>query len=64
MTYSLHTLTSESAPDPQNPRHPLARFAQEIGLLLGTAMLWLLFMALVSYHPQDPAWSTSVVVMS
>jgi len=59
MTYSLHTLTSESAPDPQNPRHPLARFAQEIGLLLGTAMLWLLFMALVSYHPQDPAWSTS-----
>ena len=59
MTYSLHTLTAETTPDPQSPRHPLARFAQEIGLLLGTAALWLVFMALVSYSPQDPAWSTS-----
>jgi len=59
MTYSLHTLNADIPPEAQPPRHPLVRFAQEIGLLLGTAVLWLVFMALASYSTQDPAWSTS-----
>jgi S-DNA-T family DNA segregation ATPase FtsK/SpoIIIE len=36
-----------------------SRFAQEILLLLGAGLLLFLTAALWSYHPQDPAWSTS-----
>ena len=61
MTYSLHTLTqtSSSAEEEAAPRNFWTRFAQEISLLLGAGLLMLCFLALVSYHPQDAAWSTS-----
>ena len=61
MTYSLHTLTHSpsSAEEEVEPRNFWARFAQEIGLLLGAGLLLLCFLAWVSYHPQDAAWSTS-----
>ena len=61
MSYSLHTLhrtlESEIAEEPQ--RSVWARFAQEILLLVGAMVLILAFSALISYRPQDPAWSTS-----
>ncbi|PUE40803.1 DNA translocase FtsK [Limnohabitans sp. Bal53] len=60
MTYSLNTLTRDGAgvasPAPQKL---WSRFAQEILLLLGAGLLLFLTVALWSYHPQDPAWSTS-----
>jgi DNA segregation ATPase FtsK/SpoIIIE, S-DNA-T family len=61
MTYSLHTLTNPTAPADvaDEPRTFWARFAQEIGLLLGGTLLLLCVLALWSYQPQDPAWSTS-----
>jgi S-DNA-T family DNA segregation ATPase FtsK/SpoIIIE len=61
MTYSLHTLTHSpsSVEEEAEPRNFWARFAQEIGLLLGAGLLLLCFLALASYHPQDAAWSTS-----
>jgi len=61
MTYSLHTLTNPTAltEAADEPRTFWARFAQEIGLLLGGTLLLLCILALWSYHPQDPAWSTS-----
>ncbi|MBP8150484.1 MAG: DNA translocase FtsK 4TM domain-containing protein, partial [Limnohabitans sp.] len=61
MTYSLHTLTNPTAPADaaDEPRTFWARFAQEIGLLLGGTLLLLCILALWSYQPQDPAWSTS-----
>jgi S-DNA-T family DNA segregation ATPase FtsK/SpoIIIE len=61
MTYSLHTLTNPTArakePEPQQTFW--ARFAQEIVLLLGGALLLLCLLALLSYQASDPAWSTS-----
>ena len=61
MTYSLHTLTNPTAPAKELEEPPTfwARFAQEIFLLLGGALLLLCLLALLSYHPTDPAWSTS-----
>jgi DNA segregation ATPase FtsK/SpoIIIE, S-DNA-T family len=60
MTYSLHTLNASSrAPEPA--RSGVGRFAQEIGLLLGLVALAFALIALLSHHPQDPAWSTSGV---
>ena len=61
MTYSLHTLTNPTAPAKELEEPPTfwARFAQEIILLLGGALLLLCLLALLSYHPTDPAWSTS-----
>jgi DNA segregation ATPase FtsK/SpoIIIE, S-DNA-T family len=61
MTYSLHTLMNPTAlaDAADEPRTFWARFAQEIGLLLGGTLLLLCILALWSYHPQDPAWSTS-----
>jgi S-DNA-T family DNA segregation ATPase FtsK/SpoIIIE len=61
MTYSLHTLTNPTAraKEAQAPRTFWARFAQEIALLLGAAVLLLCVLALWSYQTSDPAWSTS-----
>ena len=60
MTYSLNTLTRDG-PDaaPAAPVTLWSRFAQEILLLLSAGLLLFLTAALWSYHPQDPAWSTS-----
>ncbi|PUE47485.1 cell division protein FtsK [Limnohabitans sp. 2KL-1] len=61
MTYSLNTLT-HGATGPavaQAPQSLWSRFAQEILLLLGAGLLLWLVLALWSYQPQDPAWSTS-----
>ena len=60
MTYSLNTLTRDG-PDaaPAATVTLWSRFAQEILLLLGAGLLLFLTVALWSYHPQDPAWSTS-----
>ncbi|TSE27683.1 DNA translocase FtsK [Tepidimonas aquatica] len=35
------------------------RFAHELGLLGGAALLGLVLLALLSHHPADPAWTTS-----
>ncbi|WP_299512411.1 DNA translocase FtsK [uncultured Limnohabitans sp.] len=61
MTYTLNTLTrgSAAAEVAQAPQTLWSRFAQEILLLLGAGLLLLLTLAVWSYHPQDPAWSTS-----
>jgi len=61
MTYSLNHLKADAASANQHPdsRSWWIRFAQEISLILG-ALFWLMFgLALWSYHPHDPAWSTS-----
>ena len=61
MTYSLHTLTHPTAraEGVAPPQTFWARFAQEIVLLIGGAALLLCLLALLSYQPSDPAWSTS-----
>jgi DNA segregation ATPase FtsK/SpoIIIE, S-DNA-T family len=61
MTYSLHTLTHPTAraEEVAPPQSFWARFAQEIVLLIGGAALLLCLLALLSYQPSDPAWSTS-----
>ena len=60
MTYSLNTLTRDGAgPTPAAPQTLWSRFTQEILLLLGAGLLLFVTVALWSYHPQDPAWSTS-----
>ena len=60
MTYSLNTLTRDGARiAPAAPQTLWSRFAQEILLLLGAGLLLFVTVALWSYHPQDPAWSTS-----
>jgi DNA segregation ATPase FtsK/SpoIIIE, S-DNA-T family len=60
MTYSLNTLTRDGAgAAPAAPQKLWSRFAQEILLLLGAVLLLFVTVALWSYHPQDPAWSTS-----
>ncbi|WP_090045232.1 DNA translocase FtsK [Limnohabitans sp. 2KL-27] len=61
MTYSLHTLTNPTARDKalEAPQTFWARFAQEIVLLMGGALLLLCLLALISYQASDPAWSTS-----
>ena len=60
MTYSLNTLTRDgAAPAPAAPPTLWSRFAQEIILILGAALLLFVTAALWSYQPQDPAWSTS-----
>ncbi len=41
------------------PRAGAARFLTEVVLLVGTVGLLLWWLAMVSYHPQDAAWSTS-----
>jgi S-DNA-T family DNA segregation ATPase FtsK/SpoIIIE len=60
MTYSLNTLTRDGAGvAPAAPQTLWSRFAQEILLLLGAGLLLFVTVALWTYHPQDPAWSTS-----
>ncbi|RYF06553.1 MAG: DNA translocase FtsK [Comamonadaceae bacterium] len=58
MTYSLNTLNASSS-SKSAPRTGAARFGHEIGLLLGLLALVFWLLALVSYSPQDAAWSTS-----
>ncbi|MFM6986424.1 MAG: DNA translocase FtsK, partial [Hydrogenophaga sp.] len=58
MTYSLNTLNADRQ---QTTPGVFSRFAQEIGLLLGLAALAFWSLALVSYSPADPAWSTTGV---
>ena len=58
MTYSLHTLQS-SAPRPPAAPTGLARFANEMALVAGFVLIALWLIAMLSYSPQDAAWSTS-----
>ena len=58
MTYSLHTLHGGGSAEPATPSG-FARFANELALLAGGVALVLWLMALLSYSPHDPAWSTS-----
>jgi S-DNA-T family DNA segregation ATPase FtsK/SpoIIIE len=60
MTYSLHPLHS-SSPAPQREPTGLGRFASEITLIAGFVLLALWLIALLTYSPQDAAWSTSGV---
>ncbi|MFZ3219134.1 MAG: DNA translocase FtsK 4TM domain-containing protein [Rhodoferax sp.] len=60
MTYSLHTLHSPS-PAPEREPTGLGRFASEITLIAGFVLLALWLIALLTYSPQDAAWSTSGV---
>ncbi|MBT9505639.1 DNA translocase FtsK [Rhodoferax sp.] len=58
MTYSLDTLNSNrSASSPA--RSGWGRFADELVLVAGLVMLIFWLLALLSYSPQDAAWSTS-----
>ena len=61
MSYSLHTLNGvvDPAAESEAPRSLWVRFALEISLLLGGAVLALVLLALLSHHPGDAAWSTS-----
>jgi S-DNA-T family DNA segregation ATPase FtsK/SpoIIIE len=61
MTYSLHTLkNSTGASNAQaSPSAGWRRYATEIALVGGFFLLAFWLLALVSYSPQDPAWSTS-----
>ena len=58
MTYSLDTLNSRN-PAASATTAGLGRFAQEVGLVLGLLGLIFWFAALLSYSPQDAAWSTT-----
>jgi S-DNA-T family DNA segregation ATPase FtsK/SpoIIIE len=63
MTFSLDTLTlaGHRAGDGNQPSGRLgaSRFATEIALVAGLMLLVLWLLALLSYSPQDAAWSTS-----
>ncbi|MEO6320194.1 MAG: DNA translocase FtsK 4TM domain-containing protein [Polaromonas sp.] len=58
MTYSLDTLNSRNSPAAGAPSG-FKRFAREVGLILGLVGLVFWLAALLSYSPQDAAWSTS-----
>ncbi|QTD44294.1 DNA translocase FtsK [Ottowia testudinis] len=57
MAYPLNTFNDAVAAP--TPRSGVGRFAQEVFLVLGLALIIFVVMALVSYSPQDAAWSTS-----
>ncbi|MBU3738066.1 MAG: DNA translocase FtsK, partial [Rhodoferax sp.] len=59
MTYSLHTLTAAREEAAAASRPVWSRYASELALLLGLAVLALWLLALLSHTPQDAAWSTS-----
>ena len=61
MTYPVHTLINPSIRPHAAQAHSSwwVRFAQEIALFSGGALLLLFFLACWSYQPSDPAWSTS-----
>jgi len=58
MTYSLNTLNA-SPGDKTAPRSAGARFGHEFALVAGLLALVFWLLALLSYAPQDAAWSTS-----
>jgi S-DNA-T family DNA segregation ATPase FtsK/SpoIIIE len=58
MTYSLDTLNSRNTPASGAPGG-IKRFAHEVSLILGLLGLVFWLAALLSYSPQDAAWSTS-----
>ncbi|AYQ28600.1 MULTISPECIES: DNA translocase FtsK [unclassified Polaromonas] len=58
MTYSLDTLNSRNTPAAGAPGG-IKRFAHEVSLILGLLGLVFWLAALLSYSPQDAAWSTS-----
>jgi S-DNA-T family DNA segregation ATPase FtsK/SpoIIIE len=58
MTYSLNTLT-DGGSGPSAPAGGAARFAQEIGLVLGAVALLFWLVAMASYSAQDAAFSSS-----
>src|SRR5690606_23612734 len=57
MTYSLNTLNADRRD--ASAGSGIARFAQEIGLVLGAAALAFWLLALLSHSLADPAWSTT-----
>ena len=58
MTYSLETLNSRNSPAAGVPGG-IKRFAHEVSLILGLLGLVFWLAALLSFTPQDAAWSTS-----
>ena len=58
MTYSLKALHSSAPQRTQTPTG-MGRFASEIALICGFVFLALWLTALLTYSPQDAAWSTS-----
>ena len=61
MTYSLDALNRAGARPLVQPQSGLSRFASEIVLVAGFVMLAFWLLALLTYSPLDPAWSTSGV---
>jgi DNA segregation ATPase FtsK/SpoIIIE, S-DNA-T family len=59
MTYSLNTLNASSSSSQAKPLTGIGRFINEIALVAGFVLLLLWLIALLSYSPQDAAWSTS-----
>ncbi len=57
MTYSLNTLNADRRD--ASAGSGIARFAQEIGLVLGAAALAFWLLSLLSHSLADPAWSTT-----
>jgi S-DNA-T family DNA segregation ATPase FtsK/SpoIIIE len=58
MTYSLNTLNSSTSAGSKPPTG-MGRFASEVALVAGFLVIALWLIALLSYSPQDMAWSTS-----
>ena len=58
MTYTLHTLTS-NAPQATPSATGVKRYATELALAAGFMALGFWLIAMLSYSPQDAAWSTS-----
>ena len=56
MTYSLNTLNADRA---NAPPSGLSRFAHEVALVLGAALLGFWLLSLLSHSLADPAWSTT-----
>ncbi len=61
MTYSLHTPQS-SASRAAEPPTGFARFAHETALVAGFVLIAIWLIAMLSYSPQDAAWTTSGAV--
>ena len=59
MTYSLDSLNSSPSRVQGAASPGLSRFASELGLVGGLVALAFWLLALLSYSPLDPAWSTS-----
>jgi DNA segregation ATPase FtsK/SpoIIIE, S-DNA-T family len=56
MTYSLNTLNADRA---NAPASGLSRFAHEVALVVGAALLGFWLLSLWSHSLADPAWSTT-----